>query len=73
MTLKSLRFVMCAAAVCAAFAPVPSRAGLVAKWDFNNYDPSNPTSPNILAATVGGAGKPCYYVPLAKVNVGLKR
>ena len=39
----------------------PSYAGLVAKWDFNNYDPANPTSPNVLQATVGGAGKPCYY------------
>lgn len=41
---------------------LPLNAGLVAKWDFNNYDPANPTSTNILAATVGGAGKPCYYV-----------
>ena len=48
------------AAVCA-FAAVPSFAGLVAKWDFNNYDPANPTATNILEATVGGAGKPCYY------------
>ena len=39
-----------------------AQAGLVAKWDFNNYDPANPTSPNVLQATVGGAGKPCYYV-----------
>ena len=40
----------------------PSYAGLVAKWDFNNYDPANPTSTNVLQATVGGPGKPCYYV-----------
>ncbi|MBQ7188778.1 MAG: hypothetical protein IJR99_05105 [Kiritimatiellae bacterium] len=39
----------------------PSFGGLVAKWDFNNYDPTNPTATNILAATVGDAGKPCYY------------
>ncbi len=37
-------------------------AGLVAKWDFNNYDQSHPASTNILAATVGSAGKPCYKV-----------
>ena len=48
--------------VAAAGAALPLNAGLVAKWDFNNYDPANPTSTNILAATVGGAGKPCYYV-----------
>ena len=54
----SVRFVssvlFCASAL-------PSFAGLVAKWDFNNYDPLNPTATNILAATVGDAGKPCYY------------
>ena len=49
-----------AAALCAAAAS-SAQAGLVAKWDFNNYDPANPTSPNVLQATVGGAGKPCYY------------
>ena len=38
-----------AAALCAA----SSYAGLVARWDFNNYDPSNPTSAAILAPTVG--------------------
>ena len=37
-----------------------SFAGLVAKWDFNNYDPANPTATNVLEATVGGAGLPCY-------------
>ena len=37
-------------------------AGLVAKWDFNNYDPSNPSSPDVLQATLGGSGLPCYYV-----------
>ena len=44
-----------------ALAAVPSFAELVAKWDFNNYDPSNPTATNVLEATVGGDGKPCYY------------
>ncbi len=54
---------ICAMAlVVAAGATLQVQAGLVAKWDFNNYDPANPTSTNILAATVGGAGKPCYYV-----------
>ena len=48
--------------VAAAGATLPLNAGLVAKWDFNNYDSANPTATNILAATVGGAGKPCYYV-----------
>ena len=42
-------------------ATVQLRAGLVAKWDFNNYDPANPTSANVLRATVGGDGKPCHY------------
>jgi len=36
-------------------------AGLVARWDFNNYDSANPSSTNILAATVGDAGYACYY------------
>ena len=56
------RLAACAVAAAAASAVLPASAGLVAKWDFNNYDPSNPTATNILAATVGGAGKPCYYV-----------
>ena len=35
-------------------------AGLVAKWDFDNYDPENPTSAAILAPTVGSlAAVPC--------------
>lgn len=45
-----------ALAVTFCVAALPLNAGLVAKWDFNNYDPANPTSTNILAATVGGAG-----------------
>ena len=49
-----------AVALCVAAAS-SAQAELVAKWDFNNYDPANPTSPNVLQATVGGAGKPCYY------------
>ena len=53
-----MRFVASVIIVCVT---LPSFAGLVAKWDFNNYDPANPTATNILAATVGGAGKPCYY------------
>ena len=45
-----------ATALCAA----SSYAGLVARWDFNNYDPSNPTSAAILAPTVGTlAAIPC--------------
>lgn len=36
-------------------------AGLVARWDFNNYDSDNPKSAGILAATVGDDGYPCYY------------
>ena len=42
------------------FVLAPSWAGLVAKWDFNNYDPANPTSAAILAPTVGDlAAIPC--------------
>ena len=40
MNIKKL---MVLAAICVAAAS-PSLAGLVARWDFNNYDPSNPTS-----------------------------
>ncbi len=47
------------AVACACAAAV--NAGLVAKWDFNNYDPANPTSSNVLQATLGGDGQPCYY------------
>ncbi len=36
-----------AVALCVAAAS-SAQAGLVAKWDFNNYDPANPTSPNVL-------------------------
>ena len=43
---------MALAVICVAAAS-PSLAGLVARWDFNNYDPSNPTSAAILAPTVG--------------------
>ena len=53
-------------AICAAVAAIcvvaasPSRAGLVARWDFNNYDPENPRSAAILAPTVGSlAAIPC--------------
>ena len=50
---------MALAAICVAAAS-PSLAGLVARWDFNNYDPSNPTSAAILAPTVGSlAAIPC--------------
>ena len=46
--------------VAAAGATLPLNAGLVAKWDFNNYDPSNPTSAAILAPTVGSLSAiPC--------------
>ena len=48
------------AALCVATAPSPSQAGLVAKWNFDNYDPENPTSAAILAPTVGNfAAIPC--------------
>ena len=38
-------------------ATLSAQAGLVAKWDFNNYDPANPTSTNVLQATVGEIGR----------------
>ena len=34
--------------------------GCVARWDFNNYDSSDPTSADVLQATIGGDGKACY-------------
>ena len=37
-----------------------ANAGLVAKWDFNNYNPADPLSADVLKATVGKDGKPCY-------------
>jgi fructose-specific phosphotransferase system IIC component len=47
------------AAICVVAAS-PSLAGLVAKWDFDNYDSENPTSAAILAPTVGSlAAIPC--------------
>ena len=53
------RKLMALAVICVAAAS-PSLAGLVARWDFNNYDPSNPTSAAILAPTVGTlAAIPC--------------
>ncbi len=39
-----------------------THAGLVAKWDFNNYDPANPTSDAVLKATVGEDGLACFHV-----------
>ena len=42
----------------------PTGAGtLVAKWDFQNYDPANPKSAAVLASALPGgvAGEPCYY------------
>ena len=42
-------------------AAVAAQAGLVARWDFNNYDPANPKSTGVLAATVGEDAYPCYY------------
>jgi hypothetical protein len=40
--------------------PSLSFGGLVARWDFNNYDADNPTSAAILAPTVGDlAAIPC--------------
>ena len=35
-------------------------ADLVAKWDFNNYDPSDPKSANVLQATIGSDAKPRF-------------
>ena len=50
---------MALAAICVAAAS-PSLAGLVARWDFDNYDSENPTSAAILAPTVGSlAAIPC--------------
>lgn len=44
----------------AAMAAGAAAAGLVAKWDFDAYDPANPESAAILAPTVGGlAAIPC--------------
>lgn len=52
----ALGTMLVATACCA----VSARAGLVAKWDFDNYDPGNPTSAAILAPTVGSlAAIPC--------------
>lgn len=49
-----------ALAVISVAAASPSLAGLVAKWDFDNYDSENPTSAAILAPTVGTlAAIPC--------------
>lgn len=43
-----------------AMAAGAAAAGLVAKWDFDAYDPANPESAAILAPTVGGlAAIPC--------------
>ena len=48
------------AAIFALAMALPTKAGLVARWDFNNYDPGNPTSAAILAPTVGDlAAIPC--------------
>ena len=48
------------AAAFAFAAALPAKAGLVAKWDFNNYAPENPASAAILAPTVGNlAAIPC--------------
>jgi hypothetical protein len=48
--------VVLSALACACMA---GHAGLVAKWDFNNYDPANPASAGVLKATVGGDARPC--------------
>ena len=48
------------AAAVATTATLTAQAGLVARWDFNNYDSENPTSAAILAPTVGSlAAIPC--------------
>ena len=55
----NMRKLMALAAICVAAAS-PSLAGLVAKWDFDNYDSENPTSAAILVPTVGSlAAIPC--------------
>ena len=59
MRKQTWKAVVSAAAI-AATAMAPSWAGLVARWDFNNYDPENPRSAAILAPTVGNlAAIPC--------------
>ena len=56
---KTARRILLAAAV-ATTATLTAQAGLVARWDFNNYDSENPTSAAILAPTVGSlAAIPC--------------
>ena len=50
---KRLFAPLAAVAAFAASSLLPAEAGLVAKWDFDNYDPENPTSAAILAPTVG--------------------
>ena len=59
---RSARIAAVGVLALAAMMPMLSCAGIVAKWDFNNYDPANPTATNVLEATVGGDGRPCYYV-----------
>lgn len=54
-------------AAVAAQRPVP-----VARWDFNNYDSSNPMATGILAATVGDDAKPLLYSNEGTVTVGGK-
>ena len=48
-------------AIVAFSAAVMAQAGLVARWDFNNFDPENPKSTNVFKATVGEDAYPCYY------------
>ena len=51
---------MVAAVAMGTMMPTAANAGLVAKWDFNNYDTENPTSAAILAPTVGSLSAiPC--------------
>jgi len=52
--LKTLFAAACAFVACSAF------ADLVARWDFNNYDSSNPTSAGVLQATVGSDAIAAY-------------
>lgn len=63
MKIVSDRNIRCAIAVAVTtcmLAAGAANAGLVAKWNFNDYDPSDPTSAAILAPDVGSlAAIPC--------------
>ena len=72
MMKKSLVAAIFAAVMFAAGVAEAAAGRLVAKWDFDNYDPENPTSAAILAPTVGNlAAVPCTgSSPLTEVTDG---